>query len=121
LTVSEAEKLDTGSTDGTYVTWYEYDEINRQIRVRQRGQDLGGGSYSHDISSYTYYDSSSYVRMSQDAEDRWSQSFRDDLGRTLRVSRYDGDPLHTTPGTELMRNDFTYDVNSRKLKDIAYS
>src|SRR5690606_28820384 len=81
--IAELEKDYISINDEIHVTMFEYDELNRRKRTRVRGKEVAGPTYNIDHSTYVWYDSTGYVRLTQDAEDRWSMSTRDDLGRTV--------------------------------------
>ncbi|MCA8938994.1 MAG: RHS repeat protein, partial [Planctomycetes bacterium] len=119
--VDELEKAGPGvsGSDETYVTMFEYDELNRRIRTRVRGLLSAGPSYAVDHSSFVFYDSTGTIRLHADAEGKWSKITHDDLGRVSLFQRYDGDP--TGSPNELYRTLTEYDDNSRVTKTTAYS
>lgn len=100
----------------SYVTTYDYDELNRRTESHIRG--LGGDSIDH--ATFYTYDSRSNTRLVEDAEANFTLTTFDDLDRVTMTQRFNGDPFTGAP-IELIHYEYRYDRNSRKTHDIARS
>jgi RHS repeat-associated protein len=102
----------------SYVTTVIYDKLNRSTETHVLG--LNGNSIDH--VNRTSYDSRNNRRLNVDAEGNGTLYTYDDNDRTVRVQRFNGDPLASGASPVVLQHtEHFYDRNSRRTADIAYS
>lgn len=116
--IREIEKAGPGATgsDEEYETTFVFDQLNRRTETHVRG--LNGTSIDH-VTRFAY-DSRGNTVLVEDAEGNFDQTVFDDQDRTVRNSRFDGDPLSGTPN-ELTRQEYVFDNNSRTSEMRAFA